>query len=144
MLLLFFLFCYLILIQCWNLPLKMRTSLLKRYTVNFVGDSDSAVRRLHLDQQMAKARSCELYFDMEEPFIYLKCSDRRADAEKGLLVEGTELLQPLLGSKLSKVGVSKFLIAREWAKILRSEGVIRINNCVGVATGSMKHFTICN
>lgn len=50
-------------------------------------------------------------------------------------MEGAELLQPLLSSKLSKAGISRFVVAREWAKVLRAEGVIRINNCFSAATG---------
>lgn len=115
------------------------------YSVNFVCDSDSAVRRLHLDQQLAKARSFLKLFSHLRVLLFLKfLSTRRADVEKGLLMEGVELLEPLLSSKLSKVGISKFLVAREWAKVLRAEGVIRINNCFSAATGVWQHSTFLN
>jgi hypothetical protein len=70
--------------------------------------------------------------------------NRRADVERGLLMEGAELLEPLLSSKLSKVGISRFVVAREWAKVLRAEGVIRINNCFSAATGLSQHQTFFN
>ena len=59
-------------------------------------------------------------------------------------MEGAELLEPLLSSKLSKVGISRFVVAREWAKVLRAEGVIRINNCFSAATGLSQHQTFFN
>ena len=136
---LFLFLCYALCFKftCWKLlAIRSSTKLTPCYghPVSIAGDSDSAVRRLHLDQQLAKARSFWNNIHIVQ-VSFLFSFNRRADIERGLLMEGAELLEPLLSSKLSKAGISRFVVAREWAKVLRAEGVIRINNCFSAATG---------
>jgi len=77
-------------------------------------DQSGAVSKLHLDQQGAKTR--------------------RAEVEKILLGDGKELeeIKTTFKDQASGTGFKtdrNVIIAREWAKILRKEGVIRINKC---------------
>ena len=69
---------------------------------------------MHLDQQGAKTR--------------------RAEVEKILLGDGKELEEAKITYKDQASGTGfktdkKIITAREWAKILRTDGVIRINKC---------------
>ena len=83
---------------------------------------------MHLQQQAAKTR--------------------RAELEKTLLLPGLELLPPILKAADKKDAVKagtgfgsnksspKLQAAKSMAKILRTEGVIRINNCLSPSIAS--------
>ena len=82
--------------------------------INYFYYQSGAISKLHLDQQGAKTR--------------------RAEVEKTLLGDGKELEETKATFKDQASGTGfktdkNVIIAREWAKILRKEGVIRINKC---------------
>ena len=79
--------------------------------------SSTAITRLSSDQQSG--------------------ATRRANTERDLLLPGVELQETNVQHKVlkpSSTKTAKQLMADEWAKVLKSDGVIRLNNCVSKET----------